>query len=919
MSTNTVEVIDSKYLARAQAISRGICPSPEEQSDYATAHVAAARRGIQLEELQEWPLTYQSARRRWVKDGNEAQELRASGLWCFRRSKAKAAKIAAWKAAKDAGEEPAAIEDGEDKALVGMRARLGGCLVLPVYDLEGKVSSWVGRLAGTRPLAEVTGDYEPDEADVACVGEGGKYIYLPRVRSSVTKYAGLGSFETPRVEEFFPLLLSPRLIEERKGGYKNAATTPVWICEGVFDGVLAFLGGAASIATHGAYCYAQQVKLLVETLRDFARHHYQLLLCFDKDPKRWDPYKKLQLGPGQRGSCMLLSAIWKIDPTVARAIRVVELPSKPDGSKLDLGDLLAGAAASVTAPTPTGDLELAELEKEERQGYVQAVKAARRKLLDRLAAAALRSRDYLVAQIPADVDAADRTAALREVGLLDVAAVDPDTWDAVVDDVAAKFGLVKAHDVRAWKSSIGRKAKEKAKEVKATLREEAPDVDDLEQYRREDGSLEPCYDAARTALEQNFKGRLAWDEMALDVYWDDAALDPLQEGNLERWLSRKQGWRGNVETFRRAVGHAARTCKTVNPVREYLEKVRGKWKPGKDEDMIPLILKAMGKPGTTLDTGSTFVLDPGVDAEAYMDAVMIRKWLIAAVARVFRPGCKVDCMLILQGLQETRKSSFFEALVPEARFFTDSHIDVKNKDSRLLMRKHWILEIQEVDNSAWYDSISEWKAFVTTKVDSLRPPYGAKIEEYPRMSILCGSTNEEEFLVDPTGHRRFWVVRIPLEWGQQIDAAAIERVRDLIWSQAVYAYDQWVARGARKDDPCWWFTLSEKFAHAAVTDRYTVTDPLREMVREALIHQPKREVTAREVAQMLDIDTVGKPGKTKQIGHALKALGWVKCEREGDVFVWRAPENFPKFDPNLRLVVEDMHAWGAPKPEGKGG
>jgi predicted P-loop ATPase len=208
---------------------------------------------------------------------------------------------------------------------------------------------------------------------------------------------------------------------------------------------------------------------------------------------------------------------------------------------------------------------------------------------------------------------------------------------------------------------------------------------------------------------------------------------------------------------------------------------------------------------------------------------------------------------------------------------------------------------------------------VTTKVDSLRPPYGAKIEEYPRMSILCGSTNEEEFLVDPTGHRRFWVVRIPLEWGQQIDAAAIERVRDLIWSQAVYAYDQWVARGARKDDPCWWFTLSEKFAHAAVTDRYTVTDPLREMVREALIHQPKREVTAREVAQMLDIDTVGKPGKTKQIGHALKALGWVKCEREGDVFVWRAPENFPKFDPNLRLVVEDMHAWGAPKPEGKGG
>lgn len=898
--TNTVRELDRRLLARARDLSQGVCADADDPADYVELVKFGRSRGILQEELPEWPLVYSSPRWFRPKDSTHAQALRASGLACFRRTKSEYDRAKAWKEAQDAGQELPERETETEKKLPGMRPRLGGCLVGPTLDLDGEVVSWWGRYAhGTKSLAEVAGDYDADEADVVLDAAKAKYLYLPAKRSSVQKYPMIGILETIKAEEHFPLLLSPRLIEERKAGFKNAATVPIWITEGVLDGVLAFLGGAASVATNGAYVYQQQVKFLVEILREFAGHHYQIYLAFDADPARWDPYKRLQLGPGQRGSCMLLASIWALDSRLARAIRVVELPSRPDGSKLDLGDLLTGAAATVPEPQKTGDLELADLEREERKGYVQAVKAARAKLLAKLAATAKKSKDYLIGQIPAVVEVEDRTSTLRETGLLAVATHDPDCWDSIADDVAQKLQITKAHDIRSWKAAIGKKAKEQAKEVK---REEMSSSD-VERFRREDGSLKPTYDAARVLLERDFSGRLAWDEMALDVTLDGVSLGELAEGNLLSHLSRKHGWDGTLDVARHAIGIAARSMRTTHPVREYLESVRGQWKPG-DLDTIPEILKAMGKSASVLDTGPAAGMKE--DPEGYLDSVMLRKWLRAAVARIFDPGCKADNMLILQGEQEARKSSFFEALVPARRFFTDSYIDIKSKDGQLMMRKFWLIEIQEVDNTSWYDSISEWKAYITTRVDSLRPPYGAKILEYPRMSILCGTTNEDEFLVDKTGCRRFWVVQIPLARGKMIDVAKIRKLRDLIWAQAIHAYDEWVSRGQREEDCCWWLTPEEKELHTKVTARFQMPDPLLEQMEHKLIHQPKRALTAAQVADLLGIDAVGRPGKIKQIGHALRELKWTKGERVASGYVWHAHKEFPKYDPTLQLVVDDL-------------
>lgn len=158
-----------------------------------------------------------------------------------------------------------------------------------------------------------------------------------------------------------------------------------------------------------------------------------------------------------------------------------------------------------------------------------------------------------------------------------------------------------------------------------------------------------------------------------------------------------------------------------------------------------------------------------------------RKWLISAVARALSPGCKADCMLILEGRQGRGKSTALNILGGD--WYTDQIKDLQSNDASLQASRVWIIEIGELDVFK-KSEVTAMNAFITRKIDQFRPPYGRHVQTFNRQCVFAGSTNQKKYLNDETGARRFWPVACSI-----IDNDALARDRDQLWAEAVYAYN----------------------------------------------------------------------------------------------------------------------------------
>ena len=171
----------------------------------------------------------------------------------------------------------------------------------------------------------------------------------------------------------------------------------------------------------------------------------------------------------------------------------------------------------------------------------------------------------------------------------------------------------------------------------------------------------------------------------------------------------------------------------------------------------------------------------GARQSAYATAVG-RRWLIAAVARVFEPGCKVDSLLGLEGEQGIGKSSALR-LLAGAEWFADTGIAIGEKDSYQALRRKWIYEFGELASIRGRE-IERVKSFLSSQVDTYRASYGRRTQDHPRQVVFAGSTNEGQYLSDPSGARRFWPLRC-----RTVDLAALKRDRDQIWAEARVGYE----------------------------------------------------------------------------------------------------------------------------------
>ena len=159
-----------------------------------------------------------------------------------------------------------------------------------------------------------------------------------------------------------------------------------------------------------------------------------------------------------------------------------------------------------------------------------------------------------------------------------------------------------------------------------------------------------------------------------------------------------------------------------------------------------------------------------------------RLTLIGAVARVMEPGCKMDTVLILEGLQGWNKSTVWRILASD-EWFTDALPDLHTKDAAQALRGKWLIEFADLDNFRRAE-LETIKRFLSATFDHYRPSYGRRAASFPRHNIFVGTTNKWTYLLDETGNRRFYPSRVT----KPCDIEALARDRDQLWAEAMHDY-----------------------------------------------------------------------------------------------------------------------------------
>jgi putative DNA primase/helicase len=367
--------------------------------------------------------------------------------------------------------------------------------------------------------------------------------------------------------------------------------------------------------------------------------------------------------------------------------------------------------------------------------------------------------------------------------------------------------------------------------------------------RSDKGKLLPTLGNVFTILSNHheWKGVIAQDDFAGRVMkrrappFPDGAVGEwtdMDDLRCELWMSQRFGLSVRPDIVMRAVLLEA-DKHHYHDVREYLE--------GLVHDGVP---RVQLWPVTYLHaTDSEYVRLAGM------------KWMVAAVARVMKPGCKVDNVLILEGGQGWGKSTALQILAGKP-WFTDAQIRLGEKDTYAIMSGKWIIELSELDSFNKADS-STAKGFFATETDRFRNFYGKRATDVHRQCVFAGSVNFDTYLKDESGNRRYWPIRVQ----GPVDQAALARDRDQLWAEAVRLYKQ----GTR-----WHVSDAEKHLFESEQAERYEGDVYESKIARHL--DLVSTVTMEEIlADVLKLDTSKWTlPEQRRIGKAMKSLGWVR-------------------------------------------
>lgn len=274
-----------------------------------------------------------------------------------------------------------------------------------------------------------------------------------------------------------------------------------------------------------------------------------------------------------------------------------------------------------------------------------------------------------------------------------------------------------------------------------------------------DPDLKNCFGYDEFAEKPKLLKRPPWSGKTVTTKGRGTLWTDADEAGL-RWYMQLR-WKFKSENDLRNALELAFQRNRFHPVRDYL-----------------MSLQWDGTP--RLET--VFVRHLGAEDNKF-NRTVTRKWFCAAVARVMSPGCKFDSCIILAGPQNLGKSGFADVL--SRGWFNDSDIRMDNKDGYGSLHGNWIIELAELASTK-RSEVEVVKTFLSKREDTYRPAYARHDVTIPRQCVFFGTTNEQEFLRDRTGNRRFW----PISVERKMNRDALEAEVDQIWAEAFEIWRQ---------------------------------------------------------------------------------------------------------------------------------
>lgn len=348
-------------------------------------------------------------------------------------------------------------------------------------------------------------------------------------------------------------------------------------------------------------------------------------------------------------------------------------------------------------------------------------------------------------------------------------------------------------------------------------------------------------------------GNWALNAMSDEVEYDRKPLAARDYTRVRIELERIRGDTGKPLHFAdsdvRAVARMLATRRQYSPVCEYLDGLPP-WRGG---DYIEQLGQALGL--TTEQHG--------------LELEFLKRWLISAVARAYEPGCQADTVLVLQGTEGQYKSRFFEEL--GGRWFVRMSAELGSRDSIEVMRCAWIVELDELDAMKRSKEWSTVKAAITRPTDDYVPKYIREKQKVPRRSVLAGTVNDVECLVDEEGLRRFWIISVK----QRINRDWVRANRDGVWAQALACYRM-------KEQ--WHLELEHEELQRTHVRQFVEEHPWHELIEDFLEDRQRHlfedVVTMQEIfAKALNgIEPAQQnKGNRKTVATILRRLGWARA------------------------------------------
>jgi predicted P-loop ATPase len=390
-----------------------------------------------------------------------------------------------------------------------------------------------------------------------------------------------------------------------------------------------------------------------------------------------------------------------------------------------------------------------------------------------------------------------------------------------------------------------------------------------------------CLENIHRLLVDQKLWRFAFNEMGGQVMCNDAPLTGPAVTQIARWCHTRGVLVGSQAVAEAVAELAQDDC--IHPVRDYLSALT--WDG--TERLSDWLITYLGAVKTS-----------------YVEQIG-RKWMVSAVARAMKPGCKADCLLVLEGPQGILKSSALQTLAGNLDWFLEDLRDFTGKDALIQFAGKWLVELSELQGTKGTEN-ARLKAFLSCRNDNYRPPYARVGQDFPRSVVFAGTVNEHEYLKDPTGGRRYWCFACGT-----INLDTLKRDRDQLWAEAVHAYQA---------KETWWLT-DQKIIKAAQDEQEArrIPDPWEEPIANYLEDQKESTTIDAVLAHLEEPPGGSLPGSSRprpriartkvdqmRAAEILRILGWERQQigrQRTRSWVRNAREEEPREPPASDQVV----------------